>query len=1020
MSKTLSFYNLTGGLNTVQDLVTINSTPNRTESPDMMNIEYYKLGGIQTMKGNTQIGQSLTNKISCGYEYILGNESYMIVATEDGRVYEYDKKEKKFFDITSQSGFEITGMTDGRMILDDSITNPKYYAVSYNNGVVIVNGWSVLWYNKKTKVIKNWIPALQTTEADPVTIHPNVVASYKGRLFLGANKTEQNNTTYKGGMLFYSGVGLGTQDTWVEDPSTGEDAGAFKEFFEDSSDFTALGTWAEYLAIHKEQNTYLLDGTADSSDDWSLKPHSEYTVPSQQSFVVANNSYYTYVPEAGGIHPLLTRSIYNNTYQGGELSFKIRDVFDFLDIDRYPEIYATHNPRKRYILFYMPMRDNLDSEGNFNGSGKCYIYDIQTKTWLLRKVPQYVTCAFKFDNDTYIGTKDGLVLQEFKGKTFNGEPIDFYWLSPPFIWGGGTNKTTSKEFRLKLLSSSANNFYIESLRDGNLITKQQRRIKNINDNLNGLVWDIDYNYPTIEIVGQTPRIKELGDWNPTNFRYIASNGYYLIKTIAGVMYHYQVDSTDYYTTKLITNTSWNVPVYNQPIVSPTYFVGYNQQSLFIKQDIATEGSHNYTTYTTSTSYAWVHKDPSDICFKNGDYYAWVNTNTGICKTNLVNKTETVTSLYGIILRTSSPGSNTYYLRLSPDIYNSIQQDLSNKTKGATYSGLHPNDFLVRTNQGYVNYITSSGVKIGWYIATYQDVRPSDLPLGFGTYNIDNISDTFQIGYGSGLSKNSSEDVTTTQTREVASGTSPTGLTKTLISGSATSSSIVISINGTNVTLDRYSSGDIGSVAGQTVYTESSTPVANADKGYSDTQLTTEVGTITASSSSSIIISSVVYSRYPQSDTERTITNYWNRYNALNDDTYVGEVTSTEPVYNYPDVPDLPESITDTVWDYSDVDDKTETYIIARPEDNLDVIYGKQNGNIYEDVTLTGYNTYNNLPANLRGDAWLQQGYQTKRMLLPNQYFETIQFKFSGNSLNDSICISGFEVDGIQLAETPWA
>ena len=49
------------------------------------------------------------------------------------------------------------------------------------------------------------------------------------------------------------------------------------------------------------------------------------------------------------------------------------------------------------------------------------------------------------------------------------------------------------------------------------------------------------------------------------------------------------------------------------------------------------------------------------------------------------------------------------------------------------------------------------------------------------------------------------------------------------------------------------------------------------------------------------------------------------------------------------------------------------------------------------------------------------------MLLPDQYFETVQFKFSGGGYdgdgneryNDNICIGGFEVEGIQLAETPW-
>ena len=55
--KTLSYFNLTGGLNTVQTMATINSTPNRTESPDMVNIEYFKLSGIRTMNGNVGLNK---------------------------------------------------------------------------------------------------------------------------------------------------------------------------------------------------------------------------------------------------------------------------------------------------------------------------------------------------------------------------------------------------------------------------------------------------------------------------------------------------------------------------------------------------------------------------------------------------------------------------------------------------------------------------------------------------------------------------------------------------------------------------------------------------------------------------------------------------------------------------------------------------------------------------------------------------------------------------------------------------
>lgn len=62
MGRSLSYKNLTGGLNVENDIGTINQTTKKTESPDMMNVEYYGLGGIKTMEGNIQYGDVQTGK----------------------------------------------------------------------------------------------------------------------------------------------------------------------------------------------------------------------------------------------------------------------------------------------------------------------------------------------------------------------------------------------------------------------------------------------------------------------------------------------------------------------------------------------------------------------------------------------------------------------------------------------------------------------------------------------------------------------------------------------------------------------------------------------------------------------------------------------------------------------------------------------------------------------------------------------------------------------------------------------
>ena len=981
MSKSLSFYNLTGGLNTVQDLATINSSPNRTESPDMMNIEYYKLGGIQTMKGNTRIGKkSLVNRVTCGFEYILGNESYLIVTTADDNIYEYNKVTKEF------------DLIDTMEPDPNNIGNSRHCMTSYNNGVVIVNGYSVFYYNKiKPELTNKWIPKLsiqdngQTLETE---FYPVVVASYRGRLFMGANKASQAGETYKDvGMLFYSGVGLGTKEIWEESPNTGEDAGAFKEFFEDSSNFTGLGTWSEYLVIHKEQNTYLLNGVGSTSDEWELKPYSEYTVPSQHSFVVANNSYLTYVPEAGGIYPILNRTLYNTTYQGSELSFKIKDSFNYLDIDRYNEIYATYNPRRKQILFYMPMTDNINSDGDYNGSGECFIYDIQTKTWLFRKVPQYVTSAFKFENETYIGTRDGLVLQEFKGKTFNGEPIDFYYLTPPFIWGGGTNKSTTKEFRVKMLNSSANHFYVQSYKDGNLETKEKRLIKNVSDNLGGLIWDIGFNYPDY----QDGYIIKFNDWNPDNFH--LENGHYVINKVGATLYHYVVDGTHYYTEQQITTSSINIPVYYDTDL--TQFAGYNQY-LYDITDTQQSGYSPITTYETRTAYAWIPRNTTEYCYKYGNYYAWVKVDdtSGRCTTNLVSSTETIytTNYYAFYGVDQNGRNNGYTLYVnSEQTANSIVNGTTatipfymwNGSEYSHYYNLNGTNLEITGGYGFAYGQIGTGYGIGCYY--------SGVPFLTFSYSLTQFTDLR-------LYRNPNADGKTpaTTTVEKPQGTSPLSITKSYTQSGDTITINVVGVG--NITLSRYEAGDRGTNSGSLVYTKSESPVVNVDYGYSNTNLTNQIGLVTVKTNNSITVATIKYERYGQSDTTYSESVIKYRKPLLNDDTLQGTVDGTRPVYDYPERPteDKIKSLTDTVWDYSDA---TEYYEADLP---------------------SGYETYESIPDNLKGDAWLQEGYQTKRILLPNQYFETVQFKFSGSGDDDSICISGFEVDGIQLAETPWS
>lgn len=977
--KTLRFFNLTGGLNTIQDLFTMNSGSNRTETPDMVNMEYFKLGGLKTMEGNIQIGQTIkdsTNqfpiKITSGFEYIKDNNIEAIITSFDNRGFIYNYITKQWDDL--QLGFVGT--------------SARHSICSFNNGVIITDGTQYAYYEKDRKdllgkvngtintnvltssdinfenieelklslakkptilvgsttyhveeiVSSTEIKVTETiqstiTDADtyftqevipfkptltnttdnvtftPVEIKGLALNSYKGRLWIGG---EDNN-------LYYSELGL-----YYGFDIKG-DAGAFGNFNEDRSSFTALGIWSEYLIAHKVNGSYLVDANNSDTSNWSVKPYSEMTCLSQQSFISNDIGYYLYDRKNNGIYPLLSRSIYNTTYMGKELSLKINNSFEYLDKSKLSEIYITYQPKKQYLCFYMNFVDG-------NGySNKCYIYDNLTKSWLYRELPQNVTCAFQIDNEVYVGTQDGEILKEFQGSTFNGNPINFYWLSPSYVWSGGTNKATTKEFRVKLENETSNNFYIESIIDNKRTSKRKRRVTNNKDNGINLVWDIGYNLEdrTYKEPIEQDGYKWLGSDNKT---------YYSIGNAI---------------------TEENVSMYytNDPINGLTDFAGYN--NTITKRQDGTEYNYNAITYTTKTVYKWQDNNKEFKCYVNSNnpnIKAWLNPDSDKTKAqvNIKVTEKNVIKYQGFKFLDIPKGiaGSDWIMRTTPAIYNQII-DYQAARKSVVFSS-KTFDILLKTNQGWLKKVDNK-----FFIGVATNTISSS-PGGRMNFVAAVIADN-GAGIGTGgataLQKLDEYNTYTTVQEEVWNGRTDSvdSITKDVTTYSETS----IVIDG--VTYNRYTEGDYGTPTSPLVYT--STNYAPGQKIYSDKELQNVLGTITAvgEDNASITVDNTTYYFVIKEVTQTP--SYWLDIPITY--TLVESIKVLED-YQYPD--EMPiNTLTDTVWD-------------------------------------------NNL--------WVNVGYETKRMILSDQYFETIQYRFYGNSLEDNLCIAGFEVDGIQLTEVP--
>lgn len=615
----INYYDLTGGLNNVSTPDTLNSTPKKTETPDIVNIEFFKLGGIKSMEGNTAFGDQLDSAVVGGWEYSRGDKKYMIIATYSGCLYMYNEGTDKFdFDAVDSSTnknyfykfphpssrVSFCNMNNG-VVATNGVDDPVFYDIGRETlltGTVSATDESTTITGSSTTfgvdvVVGDYITiegcsgtykVTEITDEDEMTVTPAIattpthyynffnssnnyytlsatpsigdnvydddeqiistvdyfqagtdgegsivfkidgndilgtrqhvpsgtssfnrdkevaVASVSGARYYLTHLSECNavliNTdeerpdnwvdkTIRGSAIqFYAGrlwiggsdglyySGLGSYNKWdVYENNAGEIA----EVYNDTSEIKALGLYSDYMLIHKEFNTYLLTMTGDSSTI-SVKPYSNVSCDSQQSWIVSNTKYFVYSRENMDIFPLTQRTIYSDRYLGDAISNKVRNVFQNLRDADLEKIFCVSLPRKRWMLFYMPMVDQL-------GSSYALIYDFQCKAFIVRKVPQEVTIAFNYMNEVYIGTQDGLVLKEFTGTSFNGEPIVSYYKSPWFDWAGDYFHSFS-EFAIDMAGEYNNNFYIRTFKDGD--SPYEDRVLDDSALINtGLIWD---------------------------------------------------------------------------------------------------------------------------------------------------------------------------------------------------------------------------------------------------------------------------------------------------------------------------------------------------------------------------------------------------------------------------------------------------------------------------------------------------------------------------------------------------
>lgn len=1009
MGAIVQYYNLIGGLNTIAGLGTINQSPRKTESPDMQNVEFYKMGGLQSMEGNIQFGNNtLTAPVALGHEYIYNDRKYLLVVTTDGEIWEYDRVSNEFVNFNKLYNFSSEAST-GRKLFQ--IPTPRYSAVNFNNGVVLTNGAEdLIFYQKnrhilltgevsglegsnqitgnltkfKTELHKGDTVAfgydsteyyiveeiLSDTEflvsvplkaAIPTTsmyigpisfcnasmvdttnvpeeeirdligtpIRGLALQSYQGRLWVGGTD----------GVLYYSEVGL--YNGW--DIKYG--AGNFPTFYNDTSAFTALALWDKVLVVCKRERTYLLDGTDPDEGKWKIEPYSINTVESQQSWIDCNNGLWGFSKRENGIYPILQRTIYNAFFGGNDLSKRIVDTFDYINQAKYDEIFPVYHPKKGYIMFYIPLLTGI-------GSNNCFCYDTKAKAWLLRKVPQEVTSAFEFDNEVYIGTKEGKVLKEFTGLTFDGQPIEFYWKSPWFYFSDATDNKTTKEFRVKISEEFTNKFKVRNRRDGRDVFKS----RNVTNNLGaftGLVWDIDYQegdlnpeYSTKRQVIQvtdgkdnyyTPYTKEVetSDTVPLNTALFSDELCKELVTFVGLPYEYgrvydisKADKLDPVETT-IYRFSYIVPEYKRYTNGTDYIWisnGYKEPIANIPAKVSKSKSDVQLGYLYNRVGSWLDsngeidasKGPTNIVGPSGI---------------LLNEDKRIPSQLNY-----SDTREQFNLEVGQDVYMARDKygRLFDGSPEVNYQTIYINKKGAFSDN---NWSPDYNPAICWQFwkGLFRTTWTSGSSEYYGTTGEDTYSDLSKAGDTNILrvtkQTNGSFDIETT-------------------SGKFTDMVYDDTVGTQSAYL--YSAKEVG-LQNDPLFSNSELTLSIGKWDYETegyNAITNEGDSINITNPEAMKTTTyIMYGKAPLTfikvGNPIEVTNYW-RY-------------QIKP--NYTD-----NTITDTKWDE---------------------------------------------------DSWVISRQLTKRFPIPDQYFETMQIEFYGNGIDEGMAIYGFEIDGVELEEVPF-
>lgn len=421
---------------------------------DSQNVELYYTEinggvGLRTAKGNYAINSDLedTETIINEWSSLQNGVTYWFIHTEtetQGKIYQYNYLTDTL--TAKKTGLSVTGDSVGFDI-----------AQGYSDLFFFSNGAEMLTIEMATDEITMMTP----TDVDGNTVLGLVCKPFDGRLWV-ANKNK----------CWYS-----MQSDIYDFHTHSADYSTSAGYIEFTKDITAMHEYLNSLAIFHKDSSELL--SINDAGEISRKDESPGGCCSYNALIFHDTNLYFYDDTKKSVFSF-QQVVTGQKTLGQNVAIEVQDILNDIDSTKLNTIrtLSVFIEGRNEIWWLLPTKDDNYST--------ILIYDYLKGEWLKRK-SQKISALCIVNDKIYSGSTNGIILEEYKTNTFNGEFIQHYYKCSPFNLGAmNTLKVLLFPPRVTFDMPYKNNFYIKYTKNYDVIRKP--KVKHIKTKNKGLYY----------------------------------------------------------------------------------------------------------------------------------------------------------------------------------------------------------------------------------------------------------------------------------------------------------------------------------------------------------------------------------------------------------------------------------------------------------------------------------------------------------------------------------------------------